>query len=69
MYEQRWQRDDLITELCARLTRNFSHAEWRNFVGEKEYSETCPGLPVPEQGNRAMWGVDKRLIARVTGED
>lgn len=49
MYEQRWQRDDLITELCARLTRNFSHAEWRNFVGEKEYRETCPGLPVPEQ--------------------
>jgi WD40 repeat protein len=34
--------------LCAKLTRNISHEEWREWVSpDIEYKEVCPGLPVP----------------------
>ena len=34
--------------LCAKLTRNMSHEEWREWVSpEIEYKEQCPGLPIP----------------------
>ncbi len=32
-------------------------------------SELGVANPLGDQGNRAMWGVDKRLIARVAGGD
>ena len=34
--------------LCAKLTRNFSQKEWRQYVGpEFDYRKQCPELPIP----------------------
>lgn len=33
--------------LCAKLTRNMSHAEWRRWVGDLPYQKQCPSLPDP----------------------
>ena len=34
--------------LCEKLTRNMTHAEWREWISpEIEYVLQCPGLPVP----------------------
>ena len=34
--------------LCAKLTRNFSKKEWRQYVGpEFDYRKQCPELPIP----------------------
>ncbi|MBE7557294.1 MAG: hypothetical protein HS126_40170 [Anaerolineales bacterium] len=41
--------DDLITEACARLPHNLTHAEWERFLPGESYHPTCPTLPVPEQ--------------------
>jgi hypothetical protein len=41
--------EDLIAEACSRLTRNLTHAEWRQYIGEEEYRPTCPNLPVPKE--------------------
>jgi WD40 repeat protein len=44
-----WRPEDLITEACTRLTRNLTHAEWRQYVGEGiPYHATCANLAVPE---------------------
>ena len=35
-------------EICARLDRNMSRKQWREWVfGEIEYRCQCPGLPIP----------------------
>jgi WD40 repeat protein len=39
------QRDELIAEACARLTRNMTPEEWRLYLSATDYSPTCPGLP------------------------
>ena len=36
---------DLVTEACARLTRNLTTEEWRQYVGDEPYRVTCPNLP------------------------
>jgi hypothetical protein len=36
--------DDLVAEACARLTRNLSPEEWRQYLGDEPYRKTCPGL-------------------------
>jgi hypothetical protein len=38
--------EDLIAEACARLTRNLTPVEWRQYIGDEEYRPTCPDLPV-----------------------
>ncbi|NIV75610.1 MAG: hypothetical protein GWN37_12445 [Gammaproteobacteria bacterium] len=38
---------DLITEACARLTRNLTEQEWQQFLDNEPYRKTCPNLPVP----------------------
>lgn len=43
-----WQPQDLMNVACKHVTRNFSRAEWRQYLGDEDYYETCPGLPVPE---------------------
>lgn len=44
-----WRPDDLIAEACARLTRNLTHLEWRQYVGgEMLYHATCANLTMPE---------------------
>jgi WD40 repeat protein len=37
--------DDLIAEACSKLTRNLTGAEWKQYVSEEPYRETCPTLP------------------------
>ena len=32
---------------CAVAGRNFTHEEWRRFVGGRSYSTVCPQFPVP----------------------
>lgn len=39
--------NELINAACARLTANFSQAQWSNFFGDEEYRTLCEGLPVP----------------------
>ncbi|MDL1912554.1 TIR domain-containing protein [Chloroflexi bacterium CFX6] len=38
---------ELVNAACARLTANFSQAQWSNFFGNEEYRTLCEGLPVP----------------------
>jgi hypothetical protein len=36
------------TELCAKLPRNMTRKEWREWVSpDIDYVVQCPGLPVP----------------------
>jgi len=36
-------------ELCAKLTRNLSHAQWNEWISpEIDYTVICPGLSVPD---------------------
>jgi WD40 repeat protein len=36
--------------LCAKLTRNMSHKQWREQVSpDIDYIEQCPGLPIPPE--------------------
>jgi len=39
--------DDMIAAACARLPRNLTRAEWRQYVGDEPYHQTCPNLPTP----------------------
>ena len=36
---------DLIAEACARLTRNLTQDEWRQYLADEPYAPTCPHLP------------------------
>ena len=37
--------------LCAKLTTNMSHQQWRDWVSpDIDYIEVCPGLPIPADG-------------------
>jgi len=40
-----WQTADLISQCCARLTRNLSFEEWRLYLADEPYRKTCPDLP------------------------
>jgi WD40 repeat protein len=40
-----WRPADLVTEACARLTRNLTPEEWRKYLGEEPFRKTCPDLP------------------------
>jgi WD40 repeat protein len=41
-----WQHEDLIADLCARVTRNLEDYEWLRYVGEDTpYRKTCKNLP------------------------
>jgi WD40 repeat protein len=37
-----------IDRICAKLVRNLSRAEWKQYVGDVPYETQCPGLPIPE---------------------
>jgi WD40 repeat protein len=45
-----WLPEDLLEELCSRLTRNFTPEEWAQYLGDEPYRATCPNLPVPTSG-------------------
>ncbi len=38
-----WLRrpEDLIAEACRRLPRNLTREEWRQYLGEEPYRQTC----------------------------
>jgi hypothetical protein len=37
--------------LCAKLTANLSHQQWRDWVSpDIGYTTLCPGLPIPADG-------------------
>jgi len=37
--------------VCAKLTTNISHQQWRDWVApDIDYVEVCPGLPIPAGG-------------------
>lgn len=39
--------DDLLQIACQKVVRNMSSSEWRLFMGDKPYRETCPGKLIP----------------------
>jgi WD40 repeat protein len=39
------QQPELITEACARLTRNLTEAKWQQYIGREPYRKTCPHRP------------------------
>jgi WD40 repeat protein len=42
-----WRAEDLVHDLCARVTRNLTRAEWGQYLGQEQYHGTCPNLPAP----------------------
>jgi WD40 repeat protein len=40
-----WRPEDLFAEVSARLTRNLTPDEWRQYVGEEPYQKIRPDLP------------------------
>ena len=39
---------DPASAMCAKLTTNMSHQQWREWVSpDIDYIEACPGLPIP----------------------
>jgi WD40 repeat protein len=43
-----WRLDEAIKEACARLSRNLTVDEWRRYLGDEPYPQTCSNLPAPE---------------------
>jgi hypothetical protein len=43
MQRHLWRAEDLIAEACARLDRNLTDAEWRQYLSDEPYRKTCPG--------------------------
>ena len=41
--------EELISEACTRVGRNFTEAEWQQYFSDEPYGPTCPNLPVPGQ--------------------
>ncbi len=39
-----WRTADLIEDLCTRLDRNLTYEEWRQYLGNDPYRQTCPNL-------------------------
>ncbi len=37
--------EELISEACSRIERNFTEAEWQHYLSDEPYRPTCPNLP------------------------
>jgi hypothetical protein len=37
-----WHPDDLFAAACVRLRRNLTEREWREYLGDEPYRQTCP---------------------------
>ncbi|HUF09518.1 MAG TPA: hypothetical protein VMO47_09370, partial [Rhodothermales bacterium] len=45
---RRWDAPDAwIDDICSKVVRNLSRAEWNRYVGELPYLTPCPGLREP----------------------
>jgi WD40 repeat protein len=40
-----WRTEDLVHDLCARMIRNMTTPEWRQYLGNEPYAPTCPNIP------------------------
>ena len=38
--------DDLVRRACVLISRNFSHKEWQQFLGDELYRKTCQNRPL-----------------------
>jgi hypothetical protein len=46
-----WPADASPDMLCAKLTTNMSHQQWRDWVTpDIDYINLCPDLPIPADG-------------------
>jgi WD40 repeat protein len=47
-----WRPGDLMANACLHVTRNLTHAEWKQYIGDalpyptKQDDATCPNLPL-----------------------
>jgi WD40 repeat protein/energy-coupling factor transporter ATP-binding protein EcfA2 len=41
--------EGIIRETCSRLPRNLSQEDRKNYLGDPNFPDTCPGLPVPDK--------------------
>ena len=48
----RWQPEDLTTQACARLLRNLTAEEWKEYVGASTYHRSCDALPGANASDR-----------------
>ncbi len=46
IYQRLWRPQSLITAACTRLTKNFSEAEWREYMANGPNRAICEELPV-----------------------
>jgi hypothetical protein len=44
LQEHMLRTDDLVSELCRRVTRQLTPAEWVRYVGGAPYKKTCEAL-------------------------
>ena len=42
-----WRADDLMTDVCSRLTHNMTPSEWSTYFREQPYRPTCPNVSAP----------------------
>ena len=42
--------EDLIAETCARLTRNLTAEEWKQYLGDTPYRKTCDHRDLMKEG-------------------
>ncbi len=61
-----WRPQDMITEACKRLNRNFSVGEWATYFKDETYRCTCAGLAVPENLPIPQ---DKRYLTITSAEE
>ena len=56
-----WQPEDLIAEACARLTRDLTPEEWRQYVGNEPFRKTRATMPgrSPQLGHKEITGVTR----------
>jgi dipeptidyl aminopeptidase/acylaminoacyl peptidase len=41
----KWRTEDLIADACLRVTRNLTHEEWQQYIGDAlPYQEICPNF-------------------------
>ncbi len=57
-----WRPEDIVSDACARLNRNFSLDEWNKYFPEEPYRCTCAGLPIPDN----LPIPENKRMARVT---
>ena len=43
-----WRSDDLRDQACARIAFNFSREEWKRYLPQEPYRQTCANLPAQQ---------------------